>query len=157
VIRPSTIYGEYEDFNPATSHMLPALIRKVAERENPIEIWGSADVKRDLIYADDVLDACLLALECPEAFSVFNVAYGREYSIAELLSKIMHADGYVDGRILENNVRPSTGGRRVLDTTRSRTSLGFSPKTDIETGIKKMLERYKKFSATPSNDKGRAR
>lgn len=144
VIRPSTIYGEFEDFDPAASHMLPGLIRKVVNRDNPLEVWGSGDVRRDLIHADDLFDACLLALERQAAYEVFNIAYGREYKINEILEIIMRADGYKDASIIYNDTRPITGGRRVLDVASARKYLGFIPKTDLETGIKKMIDQYKK-------------
>jgi GDP-L-fucose synthase len=156
VIRPSTIYGEYEDFNPATAHMLPALIKKSVDREEPIEVWGSGEVRRDMIYADDLFDACLSAMERPEVFNVFNVAFGREYSVNELLEIILRVDDHKDASIVYNNIRPITGGRRVLDVRKSQEQLGFKPKTDMETGIRKMVARYKnsiaKYSGTNKGD-----
>jgi GDP-L-fucose synthase len=149
VIRPSTIYGEYEDFSPENSHMLPALVRKIADRENPIQIWGSGEVKRDLIYAGDLFEACIRILEETQGFDVFNIAFGKEYSINELLDMIIHIDNYADAHVVYKENRPVTGGRRILDTNKVREQFGFFPMTDIKTGIKKMLQRYKKlhFSA----------
>jgi GDP-L-fucose synthase len=145
VIRPSTVYGEHEDFSPDKSHMLPALVRKVVDREQPLEVWGDGEVKRDLIYADDLLDACVAALEGSVRLSEFNIAYGREYSLKELLAMILHADGYKNAEIVFNATGPSTGGRRILDTRRAREVLGFRPKTDIESGIRFMLTGYRKY------------
>ena len=62
-LRPTAIYGEYDDFNFESCHALPALIRRVVERYSPIEIWGSGEDERDWLYIDDLTDACLLALE----------------------------------------------------------------------------------------------
>jgi len=150
VLRPSTIYGEYEDFDPATSHMLPALIAKVASRQDPVQVWGSPELKRDLVHADDVLEACLLALAAPVPYQVYNVAHGTEYSVTELLRMIMDEDGWPQGRAEFVSDRPVTGGRRVLDTTLIRRELGFHPRVDMATGIRRMLRFYKSAAA----DKG---
>jgi GDP-L-fucose synthase len=141
LFRPSTIYSEYEDFNPERSHLLPSLIRRVVERERPLEIWGEGEVRRDLIHADDLFDACLAALEDTAPLSVYNIAYGREYSIKELLDMTCRADGYEDPKIVFRKNQLSAGGRRMLDTSRARGLLKFRPKTDMESGIRKMLDR----------------
>jgi GDP-L-fucose synthase len=155
VIRPTTVYGEYEDFSPEKSHALPALVRKVVDREQPLEVWGDGEVKRDLIYADDLLDACLAALEASAPPYEFNIAYGREYSLKELLAMILDADGYKNARIVFNASGPSTGGRRVLDTRRAREILGFEPKTNIESGIRFMLGGYRKYKEAHLTEQSR--
>ena len=155
VIRPTTVYGEYEDFSPDKSHVLPALVRKVVDRERPLEVWGGGEVKRDLIYADDLLDACLAALESPVRPSEFNIAYGREYSLKELLGMILHADGYKNAEIVFNTGGPSTGGRRILDTRRAREVLGFIPKTNMDSGIRLMLNGYRKYKEAQLTEQSR--
>jgi GDP-L-fucose synthase len=153
VIRPSTIYGEHEDFTPQKSRMLPALIKKVVDREQPIEIWGDGEVKRDLIYADDLFDACLAALEKSSPLAIYNIAYGREYSVKELLTMIMQVDRYENAKISFTRNRPSAGGRRYLDTSRAREVLNFQPKTPMETGIRIMLDGYRKYGEIPEGER----
>ena len=155
VIRPSTIYGEHEDFSPEKSHVLPALVRKVVDREQPLEVWGDGEVQRDLIYADDLLDGCLAALEVSAGPSEFNIAYGREYSLKELLAMILKADGYENAEIVFNAGRPSAGGRRILDTRRARTVLDFRPKTAMEAGIRFMVNGYRRNREASLMEQGR--
>lgn len=149
LLRPSTIYSEHEDFSPERSHLLPSLIRRVVDRERPLEIWGDSEVRRDLIYADDLFDACLAALEQKAPFSVVNIAYGREYSIKELLDLICRADGYEDPTIVFRTDRLPAGARRILETSRARDLLQFQPKTDMESGIRKLLDKYRSAEGPP--------
>jgi len=146
VLRPSTIYGEYENFDPATAHMLPALIAKVASRREPVQVWGSPEVQRDLVHADDVFEACLLALAVAPPYGVYNVCHGREYSVGELIGMIMTEAGW-QGRVEFVSDRPVTGGRRILDSSRIREELGFAPKVSMEAGIRRMLNHYRSATA----------
>jgi len=144
ILRPTTIYGEYEDFHFETCHVLPALIRKVVERQRPIEVWGTGEEKRDLIYSDDVFDACLLALEKVDIFDVFNIGSGKEYSINELLNMILEIDNFQDAEIVYNTSKLSTINKRSLDLTKAKKLLGFEAKTTAKKGIAKMIEWYRK-------------
>ncbi len=144
ILKPTTIYSEYEDFCFATAHVLPATVRKVVERQNPLEIWGTGDNRRDFIYADDVLDACLLALERVNSFDVFNIGYGKDYSVNEILKIILELDDYMDAQIVYNTSKPSAIGKRNINCTKAKKILGFKAKTTIEEGVCKMIEWYKK-------------
>lgn len=151
VVRPTTIYSEYEDFHFETSHALPALVRRVVERHNPIQIWGTGEETRDMIYAGDVIDACLLALEKVNRFDVFNVGSGQGYSINELLKLILEIDHYQDAKVVYDTSKPRTVKKACLDLTKSRQILGFQAKTTIREGISRMIEGYRK---NPIDDKG---
>jgi GDP-L-fucose synthase len=94
VLRPSNIYGPYDDFDFATSHVMAAQIRKVIERHDPIEVWGTGNDVRDLIYIDDFIDAVILATEKIETYNPLNIALGKGYSIKEILQMILEVDGY---------------------------------------------------------------
>lgn len=143
--RPTTIYGEYESFDFETAHVLPALVRKVVEHQQPLEVWGSGEELRDFICGDDVLDACLAAMNAVDAgFEVFNLGFGREYRIHEVLEIILRLDGVKDAEIIFNQAKPSSVLRKTLDLSRIKQRLGFQPKTDLEVGVKKMLEWYRR-------------
>jgi len=144
ILRPTTIYGEYEDFHFETCHVFPALIRKVVERQKPIEVWGTGENKRDLIYSDDVFDACLLALKKVDTFDVFNIGFGKEYSINELLKMILEIDNFQDAEIVYNTSKPSTINNRSIDFTKAKEVLGFEPETSIREGINRMIKWYRK-------------
>lgn len=144
VLRPSNIYGPYDDFNFATSHMMPATIRKVVERDNPIQVWGTGDDIRDLIYIDDFIDALVLAAEKIETFDPINIGLGKGYSIKEVLQITLEVDGYTGAEIVYDSLKPSMIPVRLIDTTKAEKVLGFKAKTDIREGVRKTIEWYKK-------------
>lgn len=143
ILRPTTIYGEHEDFHFETCHVLPALVRRVVERHNPIEVWGSGENTRDFIYAGDVVEAALLALVRVDKFDVFNIGFGTEYSIKGLLKVILEVDGYHDAKIVCNVTKPATVLKRTLDLTKSREVLGFKAKTTLREGIARVVAWYR--------------
>jgi len=144
VLRPTNIYGEYDDFEFEASHVLPALIRRVVERHDPIVVWGSGDDVRDLIYIDDLIDAMLLAMEKIESYNPINIGLGKAYSIKEILSMILEIDSYTDAKIKFDTSKPSMIPIRLIDMTKAKTILGFTPKTDLKDGIKKTTKWYRK-------------
>jgi GDP-L-fucose synthase len=143
VLRPTNIYGEYDDFDFATSHVFAAMIRKVVERKNPIEVWGTGEDIRDLIYVGDFIDAMLLAMEKIKSYFPINIGFGKGYSVNEVLRMIIEADNYNDAKIVYNSSGPTTIPIRLIDTTRAESVLGFKAKTDLKSGIKKTLKWYK--------------
>lgn len=149
MLRPTTIYGEYESFDLDECHMLPALVRKTIERMNPLEVWGDGEQRRDLIYADDVLTACLLAMQRSEPYQVYNVGAGAQYRIKDLLRTIIEQDGFANAQVEYRMDRPSAPVRRELDLTRSRAVLGFRPQTSIEDGIRRMIHRCRQLYGVP--------
>ncbi|MCM8797336.1 MAG: NAD-dependent epimerase/dehydratase family protein [Candidatus Omnitrophica bacterium] len=144
VVRPSNIYGPYDDFDFATSHMMAATIRKVVERHNPIRIWGTGDDIRDLIYIDDFIDGLLLAAEKLNTFDTVNIAQGKAYSLKEILKMALEIDGYQDAEIVFDRTKPSMIPVRLIDTEKAERILGFKPKTEITEGITKTISWYRR-------------
>ena len=143
VLRPTNIYGEHDDFQFETSHVLAALIRRVVERHDPIEVWGTGDDIRDLIYVGDFIDVMVLAMEKIECFSPLNIGLGKGYSVKELLKIICEVDGYKNARIVFDPSKPTMIPIRLVDTTKAEMLLGFKARTSLKDGIKKTLEWYK--------------
>lgn len=143
VLRPSNIYGPYDDFDFATSHMMAATIRKVIERHNPIQVWGTGDDVRDLIYIDDFIDAMILAAEKIERFDPINIGLGKGYSIKDVLQMTLEVVGFNDAKIVYDPTKPSMIPIRLIDTKKAEELLGFKAITDLRAGIKKTVEWYK--------------
>lgn len=143
VLRPSNIYGPYDDFDFETSHMMAATIRKVVERQNPIQVWGTGDDVRDLIYIDDFIDAMILAAEKIERFDPINIGLGKGYSIKEVLQMTLEVVGFNDAKIVYDPTKPSMIPIRLIDTKKAEELLGFKAITDLRAGIKKTVEWYK--------------
>ena len=143
VIRPSNIYGQYDDFEFETSHVMAALIRRVVERHDPIEVWGTGDDIRDWIHIDDFIDAMMLATERVESYNPINIGLGKGYSIKQALQLMLEVDGYTDARIEFNPSKPSMIPVRLIDTTKAENVLGFKAKTGLKEGIGKTIEWYR--------------
>jgi GDP-L-fucose synthase len=143
VVRPSNVYGPGDKFDPQRSHVTAALVRKVAERHRPIEIWGTGDDVRDLIYIDDFVSGVLAALRCEDRHFVVNIASGKAYSIKEILSTALAVDGYTDAEVRYEPDRPRTVGKLLVDVSRARTRLGFEARTPLAEGLRQTLAWYR--------------
>ncbi len=144
VIRPSNIYGPYDDFDFATSHVMAATLRKVMERHDPIQVWGSGDDVRDLIYIDDFVDAVVLAMEKIDTFDSVNIGLGKGYSVKEILRIALEADGYHDAKVEYDPTKPSMIPIRLIDVSKAEQLLGFRARTDVREGIAKTIEWFRK-------------
>lgn len=143
VLRPSNIYGPYDKFDFATSHMMAATIRKVVERQKPIKVWGTGNDIRDLIYIDDFIDAMILAAEKIETFDPINVGYGKGYSIKEVLQICLEIDGYTNAIMEYDPTKPSMIPVRLVSIEKAEKLLGFKARTDLKEGIRKTIEWYR--------------
>lgn len=143
VVRPSNVYGPYDKFDFALSHVTAALIRRVVERQAPFEVWGTGDDIRDLIYVDDFIDGLLAAFACPRPYFVVNICSGHGHSVKQLLSTLLKVDGFSDADVRFNPSRPSTIPARLMDDTVARTELGFQPRISLEQGLRRTLAWYR--------------
>ncbi|MBF0330990.1 MAG: NAD-dependent epimerase/dehydratase family protein [Candidatus Omnitrophica bacterium] len=143
VLRPTNIYGEHDDFRFETSHVMAALIRKVAERHAPVAVWGDGEDVRDLIYVGDFTDVMLLAMANVKSYAVFNIGFGKAYKVKDILKRIMKIDGFKDGQMKLDPSKPTMIPARRVDLTRMHKILGFKPATSLDEGIKKTLAWYR--------------
>lgn len=153
VVRPSNIYGPYDDFDFATSHMMAATLRKVIERHDPIKIWGTGDDIRDLIYIDDFIEGLILAAEKIPIFDAVNIAQGNAYSLKEILRMALEIERYQNARIVYDSTKPSMIPVRLIDIKKAQELLGFTPKTDISNGIAKTISWYKQVYLPENKEK----
>lgn len=144
VLRPSNIYGPYDDFEFETSHVMSALIRRVVERHDPLEVWGTGDDIRDWVYIDDFIDAMMLATEKIDTYNPLNIGLGKGYSIKEALQIMLEADGYGDAKITFNPSKPSMIPIRLIDTSKAEDVLGFKAKMGLKEGIGRTIKWYRK-------------
>ena len=144
VLRPTNIYGEHDDFDPRTSHVFAALVRKVIERQAPLEVWGTGDDIRDLVHVQDLVDAMLIAMEKVQRHDVFNIGLGKGYSVKDLLRRMLSVEGYTQAQVVFNLSKPTMIPVRMVDISKAEKVLGFSPKIDIDDGIRRTMAWYKK-------------
>ena len=143
--RCTAIFGPHDNFDPKTCHVVPALIKRVLDDENPFTAWGSPDVVRDFLYVKDVVDGALLILEKGESMRPYNLGYGGGITIGEILDTILKVTGKTP-EIVWDNTKPTTIPYRAVSTDRIQNELGFKPKYTFEDGIKETIEYYKNKS-----------
>lgn len=143
VLRPTNVYGPDDDFEFATSHVIPALIRKVVERWNPIEVWGDGSEVRDAIYVDDMIEALILAAKNVESYTAVNIGLGQGHSVNEILKMILELDQYSDAKVVYNQSKPTMIPKRLIDTTKAQSELGFKARISLKEGIRRTIEWYR--------------
>ena len=144
VLRPTNVYGPMDDFEFATSHVIPALIRKSIERWEPIEVWGDGREVRDAIYVDDMVEAMVLAAAKINKYEAINIGLGKGYSVRELLSLITELDGFEKANVKFDPSKPTMIPVRLIDTTKAESLLGFRASVDIREGLRRTIEWYRK-------------
>jgi GDP-L-fucose synthase len=140
------LYGPGDNFDPETSHVIPALIRKCVEAVESgapaIEVWGSGRATREFLYVEDAAEAIVLALEKLADSEPVNLGAGREISIHELAQKIAETCGFRGGLRWDPS-KPDGQPRRCLDTTRARERLGWTARTPFDEGLARTVEWYR--------------
>ena len=149
VLRPTNIYGIGDDFEFETSHVIPALIRKVVERWDPLEVWGTGDDVRDAIYVDDMVTAMVTAMEKLDSYTAINIGLGKGYSVKEILQTILEIDGYTDARVEFNTSKPSMIPIRLISTAKAEATLGFRAGVDLREGLRKTIAWYRESRSLP--------
>jgi GDP-L-fucose synthase len=142
---PVNLYGPGDNFDPASSHVIPALIRKcagaVARGEEQVEVWGTGRATREFLHADDCARAVLLAAERYDSSEPVNVGAGFEITVRDLAGRIAEYTGY-RGRFVWDASQPDGQPRRCVDTTRARESFGFEAEIPFEHGLRQTVAWY---------------
>ena len=142
---PVNMYGPYDHFNLTSSHVIPALILKVynamKSSSRSITLWGTGQVSREFLYAEDCGHAIKLAIEKDVPPSPINIGTGKEIKICDLASEIAEQMGFY-GEILYDSSKPDGQPRRCLDTNKAKELLGFEAKTSFQEGLKKTIEWF---------------
>jgi GDP-L-fucose synthase len=139
---PVNLYGPGDNFDPESSHVIPAMIRKLAEArdaERPeVVLWGDGSPTREFLFVTDAAEAIVLAAERYDAPEPVNVGTGREISIRDLARLVADLVGF-GGRIRWDTSRPNGQARRRLDTSRASQLFGFTARTELETGHRETI------------------
>jgi GDP-L-fucose synthase len=142
---PVNLYGPGDNFDPGTSHVIPALIRKCVEaRErgaDHIEVWGDGSPTREFLYVEDAVEGILLASERYNTSEPVNIGSGEEMSIADLAVRIASFSGFT-GRIAWDPSKPNGQPRRKLDTSRARDRFGFEARTSFDQGLRRTVDWF---------------
>jgi GDP-L-fucose synthase len=142
---PVNLYGPGDNFDPASSHVIPALIRKCVEaRESgrdEVVVWGTGKATREFLYVDDAAEAVVLATARYDRPEPVNVGAGFEIAIGELAEKIAALTGF-EGRLVWDASKPDGQPRRCLDTSRAEAAFGFRATTKLRDGLARTIAWY---------------
>lgn len=142
---PVNLYGPGDNFDPGTSHVIPALIKKCVEAArlgaDQIEVWGDGTATREFLYVDDAAEAILLASERYNCSEAVNIGSGEELTIAQLAAHIASRAGF-KGRIEWDRSKPNGQPRRKLDTSRAKERFGFEARTNFADGLTRTVDWY---------------
>lgn len=142
VIRPANLYGPHDKYDLNKCHVTPATIRKVADKMNPIPIWGDGGELRDLLYIDDFVDALQIVMEKEtEMFEVYNVGSNKVFSVLEVLETMKSLSGY-DAPIEFIQGKPSMIPTRRIDSNKIKEKLGWEAQTNLSEGLMKTYMWY---------------
>jgi GDP-L-fucose synthase len=142
---PTNLYGPGDNFDPASSHVIPALIRKFTEAkargDHEVIAWGTGKATREFLYVDDAAEGIALATERYNQPDPVNIGSGFEISIRDLTETIAEMVGF-QGKVVWDSSKPDGQPRRALDTSRALAEFGFSAGTDFKTGLERMIRAY---------------
>ncbi len=142
---PVNLYGPRDNFNPESSHVIPALIRKCLEainhNTNEIVCWGDGSATREFLFVEDCAEAIVLATERYDGGDPVNIGAGFEISIRELVALIAELTGF-HGKVTWDTSKPNGQPRRCLDTGRAAALFGFRAQTDFRDGLRKTIDWY---------------
>lgn len=134
---PTNLYGQHDNYDLHSSHVLPALIRKFHEgreaEQESVTIWGTGTPLREFLYVDDLAQACVMLMEHPQAEGIYNIGAGQDISIAELAKLVARVVGY-EGSIVYDTSKPDGTPRKLMDSARVQ-ALGWKPETSLTHGI----------------------
>ena len=142
---PVNLYGPGDNFDPQSSHVIPALVRKIVDAklrsEDHIVAWGTGAASREFLYVEDAAEGIVLAAERYDSADPVNLGAGREIAVRDLVRVIARLCEF-EGEIRWDASQPDGQPRRMLDTSRARERFGFEATTDFETGLQRTIEWY---------------
>ncbi len=141
---PTNLYGENDNFDLQSSHVMPALIRKFHEaklsNQLSVEVWGTGTPKREFLYSDDLADACVYLMNHYNDDEIINIGVGEDVSIKELAETVRRVVGF-EGELKFDTTKPDGTPRKLVDTTKIN-QLGWKAKVELEDGIRKAYDWF---------------
>jgi len=142
---PVNLYGPGDNFDPRSSHVMPALIKKFYEAKvnklPEVIVWGTGRATREFLYVEDCAEGIVLATEKYDKSDPVNLGIGVETPVRDLVEKIKQVIGY-DGKIIWDATKPDGQPRRCIDTSRAEKEFGFKAVTTLDDGLKKTTDWY---------------
>jgi GDP-L-fucose synthase len=141
MVRTAALYGPNDAFDTSKNHVFPDLIMRAFRREDPFIVWGDGTQVRDPVFIDDLMDGLLLTLEKHPYADPINIATGIKMTVTDIVEVVTRLSGY-SPKIVYDTTKPVMIPYRMLDVQKAKDILGWTYKTDFETGMKKTIEWY---------------
>jgi GDP-L-fucose synthase len=145
---PVNLYGPGDNFDPGSSHVIPALIKKFAEAKSngdeEVIVWGTGKPTREFLYVEDAVRGVILATQKYNSSEPVNLGSSFEISIKDLAEKIKDAVGF-EGKVVWDRSKPDGQPKRKLDVSRARDEFGFESKVGFEEGLEKTVAWYRRY------------
>lgn len=141
IVRPANVYGPYDNFDPDTAMVIPSLIKRALDGENPLVVWGDGSAIRDFIFSRDVARGMMVALEKGINVPV-NLGSGKGVTIKEIAETIAGLVPNGPIKIVWDKTKPKGDKKRLMDMKRAKKLLGFKPLTTLEQGIRETMDWY---------------
>jgi|TARA_B100001971_G_scaffold45826_1_gene40709 GDP-L-fucose synthase len=142
IVRPSSVYGAGDNFDLRTCHVIPALIRRAVEKENPYVVWGTGNEIRDCLHIVDFARGCLLVFEKCDSCDPINIAFGKGYTIKDMVEIILKAAGHEKSDVVFDSSKPTAIPIRMVSSAKAEKVLGFIPQISLEEGLKSTVDWY---------------
>lgn len=139
IVRPSNVYGPGDNFDPGNAMVIPTLMYRIMNNENPVMVWGDGSAVRDFVFSRDVAEGVILALYHGTKGTFVNLGGVRGYSIRELLETLR---SFLEFNYVFDTTKPSGFPKRVMDITLARESIGYNPSTSLLDGLKETWDWY---------------
>ena len=144
VVRPGNIYGEEDDFEWETSHAIPALMRRIIERHDPISVWGDGSDVKDFTHISDIIEGMVLAMKKIDTFNPINIASGTQSTLKEILEMMLEIDGYQNANIEYDLSKPTMIPKRLVSIEKAGRLLGYEPQIGLREGLTRTMNWYRK-------------
>ena len=145
---PVNLYGPRDNFDLETSHVIPALIRKLLDSRDEVVLWGDGTPTREFLYVEDCAEGIALAAERYDGADPVNLGSGKEISIRALADLVAELTGF-EGGIEWDTTKPNGQPRRLLDTTKAAERFGFRAHTSLRDGLERTIAWYREHAQTP--------
>ena len=143
IVRPGNLYGPYDKFDPAKAKVIPSLIAKIVNRQNPINVWGNGKDLKDFLYIDDFCRALIKIINLNTDFNTFNIASGKSITIKEVLKILMKIENLRNTRIFYDLSKPTMIPKRLISISKIKKQFAYKSLISIEEGLKRTLNWYK--------------
>ena len=143
IIRPANLYGPFDKFSPTESKVIPALIRRAIERENPFVVWGDGRDIKDFLYISDFVAGIVKSLSLDSGHEIINLASGESVSLREVVPKILRCADFESATVEFDTAKPTMIPVRRISNVKARNLLGWEATVGLDDGIRRTVEWYR--------------